>query len=113
VIEFYCNIFVASFHLTNTNTGNYISNEGAIQLAEALKCNTSLTKLNLTCNRLCAASVHSHNTGNRIDNEGAVMLSEALKANTTLASLNLSSNKLLASFYPHSTQGMMLVMKES
>jgi hypothetical protein len=41
------------------NIGNNIGDEGAIGLSEALKSNTSLLKLDLSCNGL-VASFHSH-----------------------------------------------------
>jgi hypothetical protein len=41
------------------NTGNWIGDEGAIQLSEALNSNTSLTSLYLSSNILIA-SFHSH-----------------------------------------------------
>ena len=54
--------------------------EGLAHLAEALKVNQSLTKLDL------AASL--------IDDEGALLFVEALKVNRTLEDLNLSNNSI-------------------
>jgi hypothetical protein len=76
-----------------------------------LKSNTSLTALDLSCNRLCFISF-SLNTDNGISTEGVIKLSEALKSNSSLTSLNLKCNTLVASFHTHSIQVMLLVMKE-
>jgi Ran GTPase-activating protein (RanGAP) involved in mRNA processing and transport len=81
------------------NTGNNIGTEAAIKLSEALKSNSSLTRLNLWSNKL-VSSVHSFslNTGTNIGEEGAIKLSEALKANSSLTSLNLGGNGLVDRF---------------
>jgi hypothetical protein len=83
------------------NTDSNIESEGAIELSEALKLNSSLTWLNLRGNRLIIVFSFSLNVGNNIGNEGAIELSEALKSNTSLTSLNLNSNKLVVSFHSH------------
>lgn len=72
-----------------------------IVLSEALKTNTTLTQLDLTCegNRTIShkwhpSTVHSFfiinkSTGNRIEETGIASLIEALKSNTILTQLNL------------------------
>ena len=54
---------------------NSIGVEGAKELAEALKTNTTLTEINLG--------------DNSIGGEGAKAIAEALKTNTTLTQINL------------------------
>ena len=61
---------------------NNLNAAGAAALAEALKTNTTLTRLRLSRNNLNAA--------------GAAVLAEALKKNTTLTRLRLSRNNLNA-----------------
>jgi hypothetical protein len=46
-------------HFISLNIGNLIESEGAIKLSEALKLNSTLTSLNLSCNKL-VSSFHSH-----------------------------------------------------
>jgi hypothetical protein len=70
--------------------------DGANELSELLKSNSSLTLLDLTGNKRCVISF-SLNTDNDIGDEGAINLSEALKSNTSLTELNLSSNELFIS----------------
>ena len=59
---------------------NKIGDDGAKDLAEALKVNTALTKLYLD--------------GNKIGDNGAKDLAEALKVNTALTELHFISNKI-------------------
>ena len=59
---------------------NFIGDSGAAGLAEALKSNTTLTVLNMS--------------NNDIGDAGAAGLAEALKSNTTLTDLDLSSNAI-------------------
>ena len=89
------------FVIHTTSTGNKTGETGAISLSEALKSNTTLTKLNLGCedkkkedtqktsinNSLFSILITS--TDNYIGETGATSLSEALKSNTTLTQLNL------------------------
>ena len=56
-------------------TDNNCGNEGCIMMGEALKCNSTLTQLDLW--------------RNEIGVEGAKMLSVGLERNSTLTSLNL------------------------
>ena len=87
---------------------NNIGNEGAHALAESLKQNTALTKLNLggtsTKSQCCytirvtfqsdlCIFVHFLDgfISNKIGDDGARALAESLKQNTTLTSLNLKS----------------------
>lgn len=56
--------------------GNLINDMGAIRLAQALRCNRNLLKLNLEGNH-------------RINSQGVVALIDALKHNTVLKELNL------------------------
>jgi hypothetical protein len=92
------------------NTGNDIDYEGATELSEALKVNTSLTSLDLSSNTLLV-HLFSLNTDNPIDNEGANKLFEALKSNSTLNKLDLYRNILC--FVSFSLkQKMALIMKE-
>ena len=74
--------------------GNEIGEEGAKTLSEILKVNTTLTKLNLSCEkeerkREIFERKEEWMTDNKIGDEGAKALSEMLKVNTTLTSLNL------------------------
>ncbi|KAF9205874.1 hypothetical protein BGZ49_003391 [Haplosporangium sp. Z 27] len=65
--------------LTNLDlSGNLMEEEGATALSDALKINSTLTTLNLSVNS--------------IGNEGAIALSSTLKANATLMALNLTNN---------------------
>ena len=59
---------------------NFVGDSGAAGLAEALKSNTTLTVLNMS--------------NNDIDDAGTAGLAEALKSNTTLTDLDLSSNAI-------------------
>jgi Ran GTPase-activating protein (RanGAP) involved in mRNA processing and transport len=69
-----------SAEIWNVLTKDYIvdeiGSEGVRSVATALKSNTTLTTLNLACNR--------------IDLVGAQLLAEVLKSNTSLTSLNLA-----------------------
>ena len=76
---------------------NEMGDEGARALSEALKVNTTLDTLKLSCEQEESedgrtAEIGSNQyqqAGNKIGDEGARALSEALKTNTTLQSLNL------------------------
>ena len=84
-----------------TSTDNNIEYTGALLLSDALKSNTTLTKLNLTgenkrnnTHKLHPSTIHSFSiliksTGNVIGAPGATSLSDALKVNTTLTQLDL------------------------
>ena len=82
-------------------------------ISEALKINTTLTKLNLYCDEIWKNEWNNNNemnvkerewikiemiiniwTDNKVGNEGARMISEALKINTTLTVLNLESDEI-------------------
>jgi hypothetical protein len=97
-------------HLVLTPTANNIGNDGTIKLSEALKSNSSLTRLDLSCNSLIVASF-SRIADNNIGSKGAIGLSEALKANTSLTSLDLRGINLLLNFIL-TQQVMLLATKE-
>ena len=108
-----------------TSTVNKIGGKGTKSLSEALKSNTTLTKLNLSCEdkRKKTPKTYINNslfpflftsTDNNIGKRGAKSLSEALKLNAALTQLDLSSenkgdtqdnsiNKSLFSFHFTST----------
>ena len=82
------------------STGNKIEETGATSLSDALKSNTTLTKLYLwgedkRDNTQMASINNTHvltiikSTGNNIEARGAMSLSDALKSNTTLTKLDL------------------------
>ena len=84
-----------------TPTDNEIGDRGATSLSEALKSNTTLTKLDLSgenkkkTHKRHPLTNHSFlflftSTDNNIGGTGATSLSELLKSNTTLTELNLS-----------------------
>ena len=87
---------------------NFIGDEGANSLAQALRVNTSLSLLNLSFNFIGVAGAISLaralrvNTSlssldlsrNSIGDEGASSLAEALKVNTSVSSLNLGNNSI-------------------
>ena len=89
------------FSILIKSTVNDIGYTGATSLSDALKSNTTLTKLDLSGeherNNTQMASI-SHplfftpinRTGNKIGERGATSLSDALKSNTTLTELYLS-----------------------
>jgi hypothetical protein len=91
-------------------SANEIGDRGAIKLSEALKSNSSLTSLDLFCNRL-VASFHSNSIQLIRLVLKATKLFEAFKSNTSLTSLSLNRNILVASFHSHSIQIMILVLK--
>jgi len=84
-------------------TGNDIGPEGAIMISEGLKCNSTLTRLNLKGDekndKVRKEEEKNNNeknviwTENGIGVEGAGMISETLKCNSTLTELNLSSDE--------------------
>ena len=59
-------------------------------LSEALKSNSSLTSLTLSCNTYYCI-LYSLNVAAKIGPNGALYLSEAIKLNSSLTSLDLSS----------------------
>lgn len=66
----------------------HCDNKGAIELAEALKYNSSLQKLKLSCGQ--------------IGDEGAIALAESLRVNTSLQELDLGyNNKITKAVLPH------------
>ena len=75
---------------------NEIGTEGACALSEALKTNTTLTKLNFECGSSTNKTIESISNstdkkpGNEIYHGGVYALGEALKVNSTLAALKLS-----------------------
>ena len=88
------------FSIPIKSTGNSIGETGATSLSDALKSNTTLTKLNLwrehKRDNTQMASINNplfsiliKSTGNNIGETGATSLSDALKSNTTLTKLNL------------------------
>ena len=82
-------------------TDNDIDNSGAYNLSEALKTNTTLTELDLSCEDKWTHKRHppashsslSSHTDNIFRDLGATSLSEALESNTTLTKLDLNSEK--------------------
>jgi len=87
---------------------DHIGPEGAKALAEALRTNTTLTEINLTCNGIgpegakalvetlqLNIKLTTINFGcNGIGDEGAKALAEALRTNTTLTKINLANNNI-------------------
>ena len=75
---------------------------GATSLSDALKSNTTLTELYLSCDdkerlKRPPSTIYSFpfpfiSTGYQIGDAGAASLSEALKSNTTLTELKLASD---------------------
>ena len=83
------------------STENDIGETGATSLSDALKSNTTLTQLSLSCqherNNTQMASINNplfsiliKSTGNNIGETGRASLSDALKSNTTIIKLDLS-----------------------
>ena len=98
-------------------TGNEIGAEGGRAIGEALKTNTSLTRLNLL-----VILHHQHFsyftfrvTGNEIEAEGGRAICEALKTNTSLTKLNLEliQQHQHFSFLYFKSQAMELEMKST
>ena len=103
-------VFLSSFLKTNTTVTTFTlscsSIDRAAALGECLKCNTSLTTLNLDRNRIgdagaaalaeclkCNTSLTTLNLGhNEIGDDGAAALAEWLKYNTSLTTLDLCGN---------------------
>jgi hypothetical protein len=88
------------FSFIITSTGNEIGDTGATSLSEALKSNTTLIELNMSCEdkRRHTKDIHQQftlfsfiitSTVNKIGDTGATSLSEALKSNTALTKLDL------------------------
>ena len=85
-----------------TSTDNNIRERGTTSLSEALKSNTTLAQLYLSCEdkkkedtqktfiNNSLFSFLSTSTDNGIGDTGATALSEGLKSNTTLSKLDLS-----------------------
>ena len=93
-------IFFFFFFTFTKSTDNDIEETGATSLSEALKSNTTLTKLYLGCedkrNNTQMASINNplfsiliKSTANMIGGMGATSMSEALKSNTTLIAFDL------------------------
>ncbi|KAL0238378.1 hypothetical protein GEMRC1_012851 [Eukaryota sp. GEM-RC1] len=83
VLEEMRNGSVSEVRLTNdpwNSKNEHIGNDGAIALADALKVNSTVTKINLECNS--------------IGTEGAIALADALKVNSTVTKISLSSNSI-------------------
>ena len=89
------------FAILIISTENKIGDRGATSLSDALKSNTTLTKLNLRREKKrkktqkesiynSLSSILIVSTVNGIQTRGAKSLSEALKSNTTLIKLDLS-----------------------
>ena len=83
-----------------TSTDNEIGDTGATSLSDALKSNTTLAQLNLSCkSKRSNTPITSINkallfiliksTGNKIGEAGRASLCDALKSNTTLTELDL------------------------
>ena len=91
----------SSFLITLTDNGKF-GDSGAVPLSEALKSNTTLTKLDLSSEdkrkaihiTLCLSLVTNlvKSIGTYIHPKGGVALSEALKVNSSLTDLNLDGN---------------------
>lgn len=81
-------------------SGNYIGDEGAQAVAEALTINTTLTTLNLW-GAWCAPTAVGADartcvcTENNIGVVGAQAVAESLKTNTTLTKLSLQSTAMV------------------
>ena len=89
------------FSIFIKSTGNNIGDAGTTSMSDALKSNTTLTKLNLwseekrndTLKAFTEKPLYSlliQSTDNAIGGTGATSLSDALKSNTTLTKLDLS-----------------------
>ena len=73
--------------------GNKIGDEGAQSISEMLQVNTTLTSLNLECEKnekWRKGKNDEQMTDNSIGDEGAKALGEMLQVNTTLTSLDLA-----------------------
>ena len=68
----------------------YIGDEEVKEIAEALKTNTTLTKIDLPNNNW--SGFRGLRDYNDIGDEGAKVLAEALKINTTVTEINLEGN---------------------
>ena len=79
---------------------NAIGPEGAKAIGEALKTNSSLTKLNLETSQMkgkvCFALLQFLTKDNEIRDEEAKSIGEALKTNTSLTKLNLEISQMKA-----------------
>ena len=75
------------------NTDNKIGDKGGKAIAEALKKNTSLTKLDLrlTQQQQHFPFPHSQITENKIGADGGKAIGEGLKTNTSLTKLDLNA----------------------
>jgi hypothetical protein len=88
-----------------------IGTKGASQIAKALKINSSLLILDLSCtNNDCVFKFIS--TGTQIDHIGASHIGEALKINSSLTELNLSGILGYSFTQLISSKSPKLVMKE-
>ena len=100
-------------------TANKIEDTGATSLGEALKVNTTLTKLDLTSehiemqtssNNCSFFNLYIKSTGNDIGEIGAKSLGEALKANATLTKLSLlcTTKETTHNFHPSTIRSFIL-----
>lgn len=82
------------FPILIKSTDNNIGEEGTIALSDALKTNTTLTKLNLRGNQNSFQnlflSFHFYKLGNMIGGTGAKSLNEAFMINSSITKLDLS-----------------------
>ena len=90
-------------HISIKRIDNYVHDDEAAVLGEALKENTTLTTLNLSSESTITARVclyehqnyhWSNNTENYLGREGAIALCRFLETNTTLTELNLEGLRL-------------------
>jgi len=115
---FKINTNTRTFHISGSNWNNNPANPlpvnpsltsvGARAFGEMLKCNSTLTYLNICCNEMGDEGATSiaegleHNSTlkeinigtNLIGNEGAIALADALRVNSTLTSLHLVCNQI-------------------
>lgn len=91
-----------SQHVTHSYqiTGNQIEDTEVTLIGEALKSNTALTTLDLSCkqkkkrhiknSRFCICFNLIKSSDNKMENTGATALGEGLMSNTTLTTLKLN-----------------------
>ena len=107
------------FSVPIKSTGNKIGERGAKSMSEALKVNTTLTKLDLTSehiemqtssNNCSFFNLYIKSTGNDIGEIGAKSLGEALKANATLTKLSLlcTTKETTHNFHPSTIRSFIL-----
>lgn len=73
----------------NNRPNNYFGPEGSSKIMEALRTNSTLTKLDLWINSITHIKVLFIIINNKIGANGAKTILESLKNNTSLTSLNL------------------------